>query len=97
MFNDHNWIEMIHKRLSVTQKEWLGWILEVQRDWLNIHINAPVNIEKLYWSYITGIYDAPTQQLLNFILNRFNEHTITKGKWKIHNKWKIKTNKDLEL
>lgn len=86
-----------YTKLKPNQKRWLGWILEEQGEWLKIHINAPNNLMRLHWSYTSGIYDAPTQQLLNFILNRFNEHIVTKNRWKIYNEWRIKTNEDLEL
>ena len=86
-----------YTKLRPNQKRWLGWILEEEMDWLNIHINAPENIKRLDWSYTTGIYDAPTKQLLNFILNRFNENIGTTKRWEIYNKWRIKTNEDLEM
>lgn len=86
-----------YKTLKPNQKRWLGWILEDQKEWLEIHIHAPYNIRRLKWSYTTGLYDAVTGPLLNFILNRFNENGVVKKEWMIHNEWRIKTNKDLEL
>lgn len=84
-----------YKTLKENQKAWLGWVLEDQKEWLRIHINAPENLQRLEWSYTTGLYDAVTGPLLNFILNRFNEDEITKALWRIHNKWRIKLNDKL--
>lgn len=77
---------MNHQILTLRQKKWLGWIITNQWEWLNIHINAPANHQKLNWTYTTGLYDISTKELLNFILNRFNEDEVTKAFWRVHNK-----------
>lgn len=78
-----------YKILKPNQKRWLGWILEYQMDWLNIHISAPENIKRLRWSYTTGLYDGVSGPLLNFILNRFNEDSTIWVLWRIQNKSNI--------
>jgi hypothetical protein len=86
-----------YKKLRPNQKRWLEWLLGDGWGWTTIHINAPNNHERLKWAYHTGIYDEGTKPLLNFLLNRFNENEVAKKDWIIYNKWKIKTNEDLEM
>ena len=86
---------MKNKTLTPTQREWLRWIIKEYWEWLNIHINAPVNHQKLNWSYTTGFYDGGTGALLNFIRNRFNEDEEAKRQWREYNKWKVKLNDKL--
>jgi hypothetical protein len=78
---------MNHQTLTLLQKKWLGWIIANQWDWLNIHINAPANHQKLNWTYTTGLYDISTKGLLNFILNRFNEDEGIKREWYLKHEW----------
>ena len=78
---------MKHKVLQPIQKKWIGWLLGERWMWLNIHINAQANHQRLNWSYTTGLYDVRTEQLLNFLLNKFNEDDGIKREWYLKNEW----------
>ena len=86
---------MKHEVLKPKQREWLEWLLGDGKDWLAFHINAPENIQRIRWTCINGIYDVRTRQLLNFLLNRFNENEWAKKQWMIYNKWKVKLNDNI--
>ena len=81
------------KKLTPKQKAGLGWIINVYWEWLEIHINAPVNHFKLKDSHRTGEYDDVTKELLNFIRNRFNEDSTAVRDWQEYNMWRIINNK----
>ena len=79
---------MKHEILKPKQRDWLEWLLGDGRDWTTIHINAPENHQRIIWSYVNGIYDVGTKQLLNFLLIRFNENEEAKKDWRNFQKYK---------
>lgn len=83
---------MNYQTLTPKQKEWLGWIITNQWIWLKGKVDAQSNHIVLNWSYVNGVYDVSTRELLNYILKEFNKDIVAKNRWKIYNKWKVKLN-----
>lgn len=73
---------MKHEILKPIQKQWLEWLLGDGLGWMSIHINAPDNHQRIIWSYVNGIYDVGTKQLLNYLLAEFNKNSFAKRDWK---------------
>ena len=71
------------KNVTTLQREWIKWLLSSMggREWLNIHIASPMNLQRLHRVTITKEYGGTEESLLNFIRNRFNEDDFIKGKW----------------
>lgn len=71
------------KKVTILQRDWLGWILTDQRDWFNKHIEASeagrLRISK---AYLNMEYDTMTEHLLNYILEEFNKDGDIVNKWK---------------
>jgi hypothetical protein len=78
---------MKHKVLQPIQKEWLGWIIKDHWDWLKGKIDAELNHQRLNWTYETGLYDAITKQLLNYILTEFHKDLSFKYEWHLKREW----------
>lgn len=83
---------MNYQTLTPKQKEWIGWVLDCKGTILKGKVDAQSNIITLNWSYVNGVYDERTREILNYILKEFNGDIIAKNRWKIYNKWKVKLN-----
>lgn len=71
------------KNVTTLQREWIKWLLDPTggREWLDIHIWAPSNLQRLHRVAIIREYGPDEEYLLNFIRTRFNENDFIKGKW----------------
>jgi hypothetical protein len=78
---------MKHKVLLPIQKEWIGWLLTDGRDWMDIHVESKDTVIHLNWSWVNGVYDMRTEQLLNLLLNRFNEDEEIRKQWQLSLEW----------
>ncbi len=71
------------KNVTTLQREWIKWMLNPDggREWLDIHIWSPMNLQRLHRVTITKEYGPVEESVLNFLRNRFNEDDFIKGKW----------------
>lgn len=71
------------KNVTTLQREWIKWMLNPDggREWLDIHISSPMNLQRLHRVTITKEYGPVEESVLNFLRNRFNEDDFIKGKW----------------
>ena len=81
---------MKHQKITPLQREWLEWLLTSGWDWLNYRINATSNHQRINWTYVNGIYDVATRQLLNFLLTFFNRDKEAQRSWREFLKHKVK-------
>jgi hypothetical protein len=78
---------MKHKVLLPIQKKWIEWLLGDGWDWMNIHIEAKDNHQVLNWTWVNGLYDIRTEQLLNHLLKEFNNDEEIKQQWGLKLEW----------
>ena len=81
---------MKHKVLLPIQKKWIEWLLGDGWDWMHVHIEekeSKVNHILLNWSYVNGLYDIRTEQLLNHLLKEFNTDEEIKQQWGLKLEW----------
>jgi len=71
------------KSVTTLQREWIKWLLSSMggREWLNIHIASPMNLQRLHRVTITKQYGGTEEALLNFLRKKFNEDDDIKGLW----------------
>lgn len=79
---------MKHDVLKPIQKEWLGWLIKDEWDWMiRTKVRAADHHQKLDWTYTTGLYDVSTKGLLIYILEEFNDDTQIKHRWYLKKEW----------
>jgi hypothetical protein len=79
---------MKHEVIKPIQKEWLGWLIKEEWDWMiRTKVKADTHHQKLDWTYTTGLYDASTKWLLTHILEEFNADTQIKHRWHSKKEW----------
>ena len=79
---------MKHEVLKPIQKEWLGWLISYEWDWMiRTKVRADNHLSKLDWTYTTGLYDISTKGLLTRILEEFNEDVQIKHRWYLKKEW----------
>ena len=79
---------MKHEVLKPIQKEWLGWLIKDEWDWMiRTKVRADNHLSKLDWTYTTGLYDTSTKGLLTYILEEFNEDSQVKHRWYLKKEW----------
>ena len=71
------------KEVTWLQREWIKWLLSSMggREWLNIHIASPMNLQRLHRVTITKQYGGTEEALLNFLRKRFYEDNYIKELW----------------
>lgn len=71
------------KDLLDIQKKWVDWLLKTHngREWLDMHIVSPSNIQRLHRVTIHRQYDSVSEFLLNYLLGVFNRDEDIKSKW----------------
>lgn len=77
---------MKHKVLQPIQKEWIGWLLDEGKHFLKGK-GDELNHQLLNWSWVNGVYDIRTEQLLNHLLKEFNKDEGIKRKWHLKKEW----------
>jgi len=78
---------MKHKVLLPIQKKWIEWLLGDGWDWMNVRGNAKDNHIHLNWTWVNGVYDVRTEQLLNHLLKEFNNDEEIKRQWHLKREW----------
>ena len=79
---------MKHNVLKPIQKEWLGWLIKEEWDWMiQTKVRADNHHQTLDWTYTTGLYDVSTKGLLTYILEEFNDDTQIKHRWHLKLEW----------
>ena len=79
---------MKHDVLKPIQKEWLGWLIKDEWDWMiRTKVRAADHHQKLDWTYTTGLYDVSTKGLLIYILEEFNDDIQIKHRWYLKKEW----------
>jgi hypothetical protein len=78
---------MKHKVLLPIQKKWIEWLLGDGWDWMNIRGNTKDNHIHLNWTWVNGVYDVRTEQLLNHLLKEFNNDEEIKRQWYLKLEW----------
>jgi hypothetical protein len=79
---------MKHEVLKPIQKEWLGWLIKDEWDWMiRTKVQASNHRQQLAWTYTSGVYDASTKGLLTYILEEFNEDSQVKHRWYLKKEW----------
>lgn len=79
---------MKHEVLKPIQKEWLGWLIKDEWDWMiRTKVRADNHRQQLAWTYTSGVYDASTKGLLTYILEEFNEDSQVKHRWYLKKEW----------
>ena len=79
---------MKHEVLKPIQKEWLGWLIKDEWDWMiRTKVQADNHRQQLAWTYTSGVYDASTKGLLTYILEEFNEDEQVKHRWYLKKEW----------
>ena len=79
---------MKHDVLKPIQKEWLGWLIKDEWDWMiRTKVRAGDHHQKLDWTYTTGLYDVSTKGLLIYILEEFNDDIQIKHRWYLKKQW----------
>jgi len=81
---------MKHEILKPIQKQWLEWLLGDGYEWMGKYINAPGNHQRINWTYVNGIYDVATKQLLNFLLGFFKRDIEAQKMWREFQTYKTK-------
>jgi hypothetical protein len=54
---------------------------------MNVRGNAKDNHIHLNWTWVNGVYDVRTEQLLNHLLNEFNNDEEIKRQWGLKLEW----------
>ena len=78
---------MKHKVLLPIQKKWIEWLLGDGWDWMNVRGNVKDNHILLNWTWVNGVYDVSTEQLLNHLLKEFNTDEEIKRQWSLKLEW----------
>jgi hypothetical protein len=71
------------KDLLDIQKNWVEWLLKTRngREWLDTHIDSPMNIQRLHKVILHKQYDSVSEFLLNYLLTEFQKDEDIKSKW----------------
>lgn len=70
------------KKLTKIQRDWLGWILFSNTQWLDTHIEiSQLGKTRLHEIYRNGEYNQ-FKSLLNHILTEFDKDEEMVNKWK---------------
>ena len=79
---------MKYNVLQPIQKEWLGWLIKEEWDWMiRTKVRADNHHQTLDWTYTNSLYDASTKGLLTYILKEFNEDIQVKHRWYLKKEW----------
>jgi len=71
------------KDLLDIQWDWVNWLIKSRngREWLDTHIDSPMNIQRLHKVIIHRQYDSVSEFLLNYLLTEFQKDASIKSKW----------------